>query len=184
MGGLERYRAWSALIVGLLGILGACSRDSSPARLEPQRFLTLPPEVLADLERRGCTIPQTWHPGPASNVIAGSFRTAGIVDRAILCSRDGGSAILVYWAGSSEPIQLEAASPDQGYLYEIDNGRLGFGRLITTAAQETILHNRQVYRASSEPPVDHEGIEETFGEHGSRIHYWYQDRWFQLPGAD
>src|SRR5688572_334175 len=78
----------------------AAERDIK--RLEPAAFPDLPAGVRADLGRRQCTIPQpdgVDAPGPY-NVIRGRFTSQRSTDIAVLCSKGGVSAILVYRDGS------------------------------------------------------------------------------------
>ena len=153
-------------------------------RLKPDAFPELPRVVAEDLERRGCTIPQTYLERGPHNVISGSFREPTQVDWAMLCSRAQASTILVYWAGSTDDVADLGTSPDEGWLQTIGGGKIGYSRFIATASVEAILHNRRVYGSSEHPPITHDGIEQGMTGKGSSVHYWHDGNWEQLPGGD
>ena len=158
--------------------------DRSIERLKPSRFPELPRTVTEELERRGCTIPQAYVDRRPHNVISGRFRDRSHVDWAILCSRNRLSAILIFWAGSTHDVTTLGESPDEGWLQGIGDAKVEYSRVIATASEEAMQHNRRVYDAPRYPPIVHEGIEDAFAEKGSKVHYWYEGRWHQLPGGD
>src|SRR6266571_7420509 len=102
-------RSW--FITYLLTIAGLCfgqapadlqevfeRADRQIVRLSPTAFPELPTNVLVELQRRGCTIPQV--PMVAQNVIKGEFSKPGQTDWAVLCSVNRVSSILIFWNGS------------------------------------------------------------------------------------
>src|SRR5712692_12129983 len=64
-------------------------------RLRPADFKELPSNLVRELERRSCTIPQEAFTKLRSNVIRGELERRGQTDWAILCSFNGFSSILV-----------------------------------------------------------------------------------------
>ena len=50
--------------------------DAAMRRLAPSAFPSLPAGIRADLQRRGCTVPQTYVSTPNQNVVRGHFFTA------------------------------------------------------------------------------------------------------------
>ena len=74
--------------------------DLETRRLPPSMFRRLPTPVRADLERRGCTVPQIWADTVSANVVTGHFRTTAKTDWAVLCSVHRVSIILVYLGGT------------------------------------------------------------------------------------
>src|SRR5688572_21225806 len=66
-------------------------------RLPASAFPELPRHLAAELERRGCTIPQESYTKKRNNVIQGEFARPGQKDWAALCSSGGSSSILVFW---------------------------------------------------------------------------------------
>ena len=85
--------------------------DVATRRLAPSAFADLPEALRAELDRRGCTIPQLNTEGRPHNVIRGAFRTPGERDVAVLCSRARTSAILVFWAG--DPVVPARSRPSR-----------------------------------------------------------------------
>jgi hypothetical protein len=71
-------------------------------RLPPSAFPELPRNVVSELQRRGCTIPQEALSKKRNNVIKGQFARPGQVDWAVLRSIKGVSTILVFWNGSEK----------------------------------------------------------------------------------
>jgi len=55
-------------------------------RLPPRAFPELPGNVVRELQRRSCTIPQTAFTKNPHNVIKGEFARPGQTDWAVLCS--------------------------------------------------------------------------------------------------
>jgi hypothetical protein len=153
-------------------------------RLAPRDFPRMPATVADDAHRRGCTIPQAYTNPRPHNVISGRFRDRNHMDWAVLCSRDGRSAILIYWSGSPGDV-AELADLADG-TYDIGGGRSGYGRFIATARPARIEHNCRVSEAPSPecPVITHDGIDDGLAEKGSRIHYFDGARWHELPGAD
>ena len=169
--------------------------DEDTVRLAPDAFDNLPTGIQDELTARGCAIPQTFdasYPLDAEgeeqdNVIRGNFTQTGQTDIAVLCSRKRNSSILVFRGGSAVEVDELASEPDAGYLQGIGNGRIGFSRLLGVATPEYI---RSCFEAFEEhgvpepPPLDHEGIEDSFLEKASNIWYWYDGKWLDLAGAD
>jgi hypothetical protein len=151
-------------------------------RAQPTAFRKLPRSIAAYLIRRGCTIPQTYLITPApENVIRGQFMGPGTHDWAILCSRRGTSAILVFAGGSARPAAELATRRDRDFLQIIgSSGQLGFSRLIAP------ISKRELARADAKGDlhIDHDGIEDSFLEKASVVHFRTVRGWRELPRAD
>ncbi len=158
--------------------------DLQTLRLPPSAFLSLPAPVRADLERRGCTVPQVWTDSVPANVISGHFKTAGGTDWAILCSVDRVSTILVYWEGRADSVAELGSTPDKHYLQGVGGGRTGFSRAIAVVDSGFIRKRYEWYGGQEPPSLDHDGINDAFVEKASGVWYWYQGKWLQLTGAD
>ncbi len=157
--------------------------DANVVRLAPASFKQLPPLVVADLEARQCTIPQTFTKREPHNVVSGSFIKRGEVDWAILCSRNGVSTILVYPSGRVQSVHELATEPDSRYLQIIDGeGTIGFSRMIGRASTDYITRRRpESIRSTS---IDKDGIEDIFVEKASVIRYLYRGKWTEFMGLD
>jgi hypothetical protein len=76
-------------------------------RLPPAAFPDLPRNLVGELERRGCRIPQEEFSKKPNNVIKGEFARPGEVDWAVLCSIKDVWTILVFWYGSEmKPVAI------------------------------------------------------------------------------
>jgi hypothetical protein len=175
-----------ALVVSLLSQLPTADEwskaDTQTTRLLPSAFRDLPLAVRADLERRGCTIPQTYATRAPHNVVRGEFSGPGQIDWAVLCSRKRASAIVVFRNGDTKDVAEIAERPDADSLQDIGSARIGFSREISVASQNYI---REHQNGGPEPrPLTHAGINDAFLEKASIVWYWHQGQWLKLLGAD
>jgi hypothetical protein len=155
-------------------------------RLAPGSFPSLPREVVLDLERRRCRVPQTYLSLDPHHVTSGSFRKSGQKDWAVLCSKNLESVLLVYWGGTADNVETVGEySPDRGWLQDIGERRIGFSRYISTVGQAFILEHHARYGGTTPPPrIDHEGINQGFAEKASTVLYRHNGSWLKLAGAD
>ena len=154
-------------------------------RLGPGFFPSLPREVVLDLERRRCRVPQVCLSHDPHNVTSGSFSTPGQTDWAVLCSRNLESALLVYWGGRADTVETVGDySPDRDWLQHIGDGKIGFSRHISTVGRAFILEHHARYGGTTPPRIDHDGINQGFAEKGSSVLYRYEGSWLRLVGAD
>jgi hypothetical protein len=153
-------------------------------RLAPSTFKQLPRELIQELERRRCTVPQVWGSRQPSNVIRGEFLKKGQSDWAVLCSVNMKSSILVFAGGSpGNPMDI-AGSEDLNVLQGVGEGQIGYSRQILPVGEKYILDHYHAYGGPKPPPIDHLGINDVFVEKGSVVLYFYQGKWLQLTGAD
>ncbi len=152
--------------------------------LPPSAFPELPAAVRADLEKRGCAIPQVFDQITPRNVVRGSFARAGQTDRAVLCSVRDSSSILLYWGGPARCPSLDERTANRNWLQGVGDGRLGFSRALGVAGRGAILQHYRRYGGARPPRIDHEGIDDAFVEKASEVHYCFRGRWLTLQGAD
>jgi len=154
-------------------------------RLAPSNFKQLPKELIQELERRRCTVPQVSGSRQPSNVIRGEFLKKGQSDWAVLCSVNMKSSILVFPDGSpGNPMNI-AEGKDLNMLQGIGEGQIGYSRQIMPVGEKYILDHYHAYGGSPEPPpIDHLGINDAFVGKASVVLYFYQGKWLQLTGAD
>lgn len=148
--------------------------DRATVRLSPEELPALPENIKRELKKRGCTIPQpfpeAFPPATTHNVIHGEFFMPGQTDWAVLCSEERISSILIFINGSTEDVDEIARAEDYRFLQTIDEGRIGFSRLIGVSRKnETIVS---------------QGIEDIFIEKGSDIYYFSKGKWLTAPGGD
>jgi hypothetical protein len=162
--------------------------DRQVVRLQPKAFPELPSNLRAELERRGCTIPQV--PPQVSmiagrqNVIKGEFSKPGQTDWAVLCSIGRVSSILIFWNGSVlKPAEIERA-PDQDRLQGWGGDKIVYSRAITPVGAKFITEHYNAYGGENPPPLDHQGIDDAFVGKASVVLYLYRGKWLHLSGAD
>jgi hypothetical protein len=130
--------------------------------LEPKQVRGLPPAVRADLETRGCRIPQFTKWDGAHNAIQGRFLQPEGKDWAVLCAASGKSTILLYPNGAAESVQPLRAE-------DLDPHRF----LHTVTA--FVLSKRALRDQQGEQPVqefDRDAIEDgPIGKPGRVIYY-------------
>ena len=163
--------------------------DLETKRLAPAAFSNLPLDIRRDLERRECTIPQPFGTRDPQNVITGAFTRLGDTDWAILCSVRRVSTILIYREGSVQNVDQIARSTDHSFLQVVDydpGGKpiAGYSRALGVADAKHILTHHRDFGGPKPPPIDHDGIEDSFVEKGSSIFYWHRGRWLTLAGMD
>ncbi len=154
-------------------------------RLPPSSFKELPDEVRDELNRRRCTIPQSYAFKRPHNVISGEFARRGQTDWAVLCSKRGISSILVFWNGSADSVATIAPQKDEYQIVrDFDSGKAVFSRAIDVVGKKYIdVHNAGI-GVWVPPKIDHQGINDAFLEKASEVYYFYRGKWLKLPGAD
>src|SRR5688500_11556916 len=96
--------SWLLLSLGSLGGMADqdwIAADLATVRITPSVFPQVPAAVRAEMERRGCTVPQPHGATQPTNLMSGRFTSAGQTDWAGLCSRERISVILVFRGGST-----------------------------------------------------------------------------------
>lgn len=141
-------------------------------------FPALPVEVVEQLSRRKCMIPQTYEAQQPENVIRGAFHAAGTSDWAVLCSTGGTTTLLVFFAGQfDEPTALRS-QPDTAWL-GADPGESVLG-----SAWGIAVHSAEELRSSpkfrSLLTIDHDGIDDARLERSLTVHYYQSGKWLTL----
>ena len=158
--------------------------DREIRRLSPDAFPQLSVNLVQDLQRRGCTIPQEHFTKQQHNVIRGEFAKPGQTDWAVLCSINRVSSILVYWNGSEKNPAEIGKGEDQGRLQTLGGSTIGYSRLLSPVGAKSILAYYADFGGTKPPPIDHLGIEDAFVGKASVIHYYSAGKWLRLQGAD
>jgi hypothetical protein len=140
-------------------------------RLQPTAFPELPRNIVRELQRLGCTIPQVAGFNKRQNVIQGEFAKPGQKDWAVLCARAGFVELYIFWNGRE--------------LKTVGRWPLGepFETAIAPVSRKYILDHYRAYGGPKPPPIDHQGIECSSGM-ASSIFYFYKGKWLTLQGAD
>ncbi len=153
-------------------------------RLRPADFAELPSNLVRELERRRCTIPQEAYTGLRSNVIRGELERRGQTDWAILCSVKGSSSILVFWKMSENNPAEIARAEDRNFLQGMGDDKIGFSRRISAVGKVFIMQNYCEFGGPIPPPIHHQGIDDAFVEKASVTRYYYKGKWYELTGSD
>jgi hypothetical protein len=130
-----------------------------------------------------CQSRANGYPKP-HNVIKGSFAKKGQIDWAVLCSSNGNSSILVFWGSPAQNVYQHASSPDKDFLQGGGDGRIEYSRMISPVDGANIIRYYKEFGGPKPPPIDHQGIEDSFVGKASVILYYYRGRWLKLTGAD
>jgi hypothetical protein len=147
-------------------------------------FPELPDAFASVLRERGCKVPQASTTGTPRNVIHGDFFVQGQTTWAALCLSGGFSSILVFRDNLDAHPEELARSEDKNYLEDFGSSELIYLREITTVDQGIIMGHYRAYGGPEPPPIDHQGIDDSFLEKASITYYWYKGKWLKLQGAD
>jgi hypothetical protein len=146
-------------------------------RLKAGDFGSLPIAVAAYLNEKKCTIPQTMLSKQPHNVLEGEFYERGRKDWAVLCSRDGVSAILVFKAGSADNVTELGKTADKAFIGAAGKkGDVGFLRQIKIVKMTPADNNDSSLATQM-------GIEDAFFEKTANIFYFFGQRWVRLKDA-
>ena len=163
------------------------SPDSKPLayriRLLPvSSFPNLPDSVAAELNRRGCMIPQSFEAKQPENVIHGAFRAAGSSDWAALCSIQATTTLYVFFSGQAEsPVALRS-QPDSAWLgAEPGSSTEGSAWGIAVRSAAELRSTPSLRRALT---IEHDAIDDARLERSVVIHYYDAGRWLSLHASD
>jgi hypothetical protein len=143
-------------------------------------FPELPEEFAAQLNRRGCMIPQTYEAHHPENVIHARLERADTVDWAALCSAQGTVSLLVYFPSAPDQLHVLAAAPETERLQAHGpDGVLGFNWGIDPASPEQI---RQAQSGLSPRPafVNHDALADSLVDHKTVYHFYLKNAWIVL----
>ena len=146
-------------------------------------FPSLPAEFAAQLNSRGCLIPQTYEAHRPENVIHASLERAGSSDWAVLCSERGTVSLLVYFSSDPDSLFTLAASPETERLQAHDpSGVLGFNWGIDPASPKQV---RQAQSGLDPRPayLDHDALADSLIDHKIVYHFYLKNAWtvLQMP---
>lgn len=154
--------------------------------LPPSSFPQLPAAVQNELNRRGCTIPQTYEAHGPENVVQASFERKGSVDSAVLCSAHGTVSLLVFFADAANPAVL-ASAPETERLGPTgaigQAGVLGFNWAIDTATPERV-HQAQAGMRRRPPQLDHDALVDLQIDQKTVYRYYSGKVWVVVDTTD
>jgi hypothetical protein len=149
-------------------------------------FPELPANIAGLLNKRGCTVPQTYEAHRPENVVHASLAQAGSSDWAVLCSAQGTVSLLVFFNAAqveAMPMVL-ASSPEIQRLQAHDpSGVLGFNWGIDPATPQQV-HEAQSGMKHRPGQVDHDALADSTVEQGTIYHFYAKGNWSLLDTAD
>ena len=174
----------SLLIFGTRGpAFSSQQPEARIRRISPTDARGLPINLVRQLQRRSCTIPQEQYSKKISNVIKGEFARPGQKDWAVLCSVKGVSTILVFWNGSEKNPASIAPMEDRIYIQAFRKSESSYSRGIRPVGRDFITLQHNGYGGRALPPINHQGIADTFTDKAPTVWYYYQGQWLKLPGS-
>lgn len=127
-------------------------------RLPLNAFPGLPENVVDELNRRQCLIPQSYQAHHPENVVHASLEHPGSSDWAVLCSANGEVSLLVFFGDSpSNPVELARVAETKRLEPHNPGGELGFDWAIDLASPEAV-HQAQSALEHKPPKIDHDAL--------------------------
>jgi hypothetical protein len=159
--------------------------SGKPRYLPAEAYQAAPPEVIAEIKARNCSVPQTSSKKP-HNLISGQFVTAGRRDWAILCSKEGKSSIQLLTNDKNACLSPLEQADDVGFIQQVENGRNEYSRLIKTETRKNVVKHT---KAMSSPDlnakdVEHDGLRDIFLGKASTIFYCRNGKWISMEATD
>jgi hypothetical protein len=143
-------------------------------------FPSLPEELAAQLNRRGCLIPQTYEARRPENVIHASLERAGSSDWAVLCSERGTVSLLVYFSSAPAELLVLASAPETTRLQVHDpSGVLGFNWGIDPVSPEQV-RTAQTPLKHRPARLDHDALADSVVEGRTVYHFYFKSAWTLL----
>src|SRR5438093_470411 len=191
---------FTASVVAFVVMSFSQSREAQVVRLPPTAFPELPANLVQELQRRQCTIPQEtaseslapWYAKKPNNVIKGVFARPGQIDWAVLCSVKGVSTILVFWNGSEENPAAIVPAADSKYLQGaggtislFKGDQWAYSRRIEPMGMADIVrYHDQEHLGIPLPPIEHQGINDEDEGKAFLVWYYYDGQWLKVAGGD
>lgn len=153
-------------------------------RLPIDSFPGVPAPIQAELNRRGCLIPQTYEAHRPENVVHASLEAPGSSDWAVLCSAKGMVSLLVFFTGDSATSLAStfvlASAPETERLQAHGTGDvLGFNWGIDAASQQQV-HDAQAGLSRRPPRIDHDALADSTIDQRTIYHFYAKNAWTLL----
>ena len=140
-------------------------------------FPALPDAVRDELNRRNCTIPQTYEAHRPENVVHANLEGRGGTDWAVLCAARGSVTLLVFFGGGLQSPAELASAPETERLQAHDaSGALGFNWAIDPASSRQIAE-AQTGLTPRPPMLDHDALADEIVEHKTIYHFYEKGAW-------
>jgi hypothetical protein len=140
-------------------------------------FPALPDTVRDELNRRNCTIPQTYEAHRPENVVHANFEGRGGTDWAVLCAAASTVSLLVFFDGSPQSPAELASAPETERLQPHDaSGVLGFNWGIDPASPHQVW-DAQTGLTPRPPMLEHDALADQIVEHKTIYHFYTKGAW-------
>jgi len=192
-----------ALLFGLLAV-GAHTQDSYNSPLDTSgqavidgrsrpylirhlpvnAFPQLPSAIQAELNHRGCLIPQTYEAHQPENVVHASLEHKDSSDWAVLCSVKGTVSLLVFFASNVNAPTVLASAPETSRLQAHGaSDILGFNWGIDPAPPEQV-HEAQLNMRHPPARVDHDALADSVVDGPAIYRFYSHNAWTTLDTGD
>ena len=151
--------------------------------LPASSFPQLPAAVQAELNRRGCLVPQTYEARGPENVVGASLERKGSADWAVLCSVHGTVSLLVFFADATEPVVLASAPETERLQADGGSGTLGFNWAIDAATPQQV-HQAQAGMRRRPALLDHDALADSLVDQKTVYHYYSGKSWVVVGTTD
>jgi hypothetical protein len=160
------------------------TRPYKVEHLPASSFPALPTAVAAELNRRGCLIPQTYEAHGPENVIHGSFKRPGEKDWAVLCSVHGTVYLLVFFDGAAASPEVLSTAAETSRL-ELSNasGKMEFDWGIDVATPE-LVHETQSEMRRRPAKADHDAIADSMIDGATVYRFYAGNGWTTVETSD
>jgi hypothetical protein len=154
-------------------------------RLPVSSFPNLPSDIQAELNRRGCLVPQTYEAHQPENVVHGSFDRPGSSDWAVLCSTRGTVSLLVFFGSrlgrelGQEPFVLASAPETERLQPHPPASALGFNWAIDSVSPQQV-HDVQAGLEPRPAGIDHDALADSTIDHRTVYHFYANGAWTLL----
>lgn len=155
---IKNMRLIWALLIASAAASGQVVSRTLPkiARLKPRAFPELPANLLRELNRRSCRIPQVRPYNVRECRIRGEFAGPGQTDWAVLCSKGSVTTLLVFWNGSERnpAVVMTSGYPPYWSISAASPDRIKTehqGLVVSSAADHTIFY----YKSSTWQAIEH-----------------------------
>jgi hypothetical protein len=148
--------------LSLVLFLTAVFSQAKARSLPPSAFPELPKSIVAELERRGCQIPQIQR-HKRTNVIQGDFVHQGETDWAVVCKTKGESVLLVFASGTEER-PFEVVKVPNGLYADMSIALVGQQKMLDIMSQTPAKPKHPL------PSLEHEGISYWLGPRNPDSH--------------
>lgn len=146
-------------------------------------FPQLPAAVQADLNRRGCLIPQTYDAHGPENVVRANLERSGSADWAVLCSAHSAVSLLVFFADGAQPMVLATAQETQRLEPHGADGALGFDWGIDAVSPKQV-YEAQIGMKNRPALLDHDALAESILDQTTLYHYFNGSTWTLVQTRD